>query len=228
MKIIATLFLFILLSTNLHAANFSTEQMKQGATQFVTALNLHEYQTRIKNGKVDPNLIQVIYSILENTPEVYIHRQRGATENQIFLAPDGHSEAVYGADGKLVKDGINDGTYNFFYYKEEPLLHYSFDTHPWIVWGMSRKDLTTVEERIYNYMGDLEIGIVTGIQNYDPKRKVDLDKPGQAAAVSVFLKAIEKGDIVEPLSNIKSKKVLNDTETIKIIKGFHKGFLAVY
>lgn len=102
----------------------------------------------------------LLFLILSKTNEYHIHNMNGAVGNQVFLHEDGAIELVYDANGNLVKDGINDGSYNYAHPVKDPIGHFEKDIHPWIKWGASQNDPTTVSERIYAYMGDLEGGIM--------------------------------------------------------------------
>jgi len=120
---------------------------------------LDPYIKRIQDRDIPSSQIFILYAILRNTHEVCIHQQNGAKDNNVYVSKDGHKEAVYGNDGKLVQDGVNDGSYNYFHPSYQPLRHFTADNSPWIMWGQSRTDNTTVNSRIYAYMGDLEGGI---------------------------------------------------------------------
>ena len=89
---------------------------------------------------------QILYTILKNTNEVAIHQMRGESENRVYQNNDGR-EAVYDKDGELVKNGYNDGTYNYAIGKDDPLLHFLLDRSPWLLWGMGPEDPTSIEER---------------------------------------------------------------------------------
>ncbi|NQU38509.1 MAG: hypothetical protein HQ523_00990, partial [Lentisphaerae bacterium] len=122
-------------------------------------LKLKPVMKKIKQGGTNLKHVAILQSILKHTSEVCIHQQNGASRNKVFVQKDGHLEAVFDANGVLVQDGINDGSYNYCHPAEGPLRHFSFDISPWIVWGQTRTDPTTVKSRIYAYMGDLEGGI---------------------------------------------------------------------
>ncbi|MDB4673646.1 hypothetical protein OAF27_02415 [Verrucomicrobiales bacterium] len=103
--------------------------------------------------------IEMVWRWLANTSELPIHQLRGKTGNKLYLHKDGHKEAVYDTDGNLVKDGINDGSYNFAHPVEEPLKHFNQDILPWILWGSSKTDPTSVNERIAAYSRALGVGL---------------------------------------------------------------------
>jgi hypothetical protein len=100
----------------------------------------------------------IIHLMLSQTGETYIHNMRGAIGNKVYVHENGQ-EAVFDANGEIVQDGINDGSYNFFHSEKNPFGHYVFDIERWIKLGTSANDPTSIDERIYAYMGDLEDGI---------------------------------------------------------------------
>jgi len=100
-----------------------------------------------------------IYRVLQFTPELNIHQQRGAVENTVYISKDGHKEAVYNKNGKLVTDAINKGSYNYCHPRKEPICHFFKDSLPWIILGNDQDDLTSVFERLNAYSKDLLIGI---------------------------------------------------------------------
>jgi hypothetical protein len=134
----------------------------------------------------------LIYNWLKHTPEIGVHRMRGATQNTVYIFPPGHREAVYDKDGKLVRDGMNEGSYNYYPY-DQPLNHFTYDTLPWLVWGASKKDPTSRNERIVAYVEDLGRGFGAARKANNPA--VDLSKlqPHETAVLAMFIGAIEDG-----------------------------------
>ncbi|MEP1231118.1 MAG: hypothetical protein ABJG88_10620 [Litorimonas sp.] len=114
----------------------------------------------------------MVFFVLSQTSEVRIHQMRGAKENTTYLHRDGHKEAVYDGAGKLVQDGMNDGSYNYAHPQKNPFEHYTKDIHPWIAYGTSPDDPTDIEERVYAYVLDLEMGIVSA-RKFWPEISVD-------------------------------------------------------
>jgi hypothetical protein len=100
----------------------------------------------------------IIHLMLSQTGENYIHNMRGAIGNKVYVHEDGR-EAVFDANGEPVQDGFNDASYNYEHREKNPFGHYVKDMEPWIKWGNTNHDPTTIDERIYAYMGDLEGGI---------------------------------------------------------------------
>lgn len=100
--------------------------------------------------------LAVINYILKHTYENSIHNMRVETKNTVYVSKDG-KEAVYDADGNLVTD-YNRGTYNYASY-EKPVDKFLLDFLPWILYGVSRDDPTSFEERLHYYCLDLNWGI---------------------------------------------------------------------
>ena len=185
---------------------------------------------RIRNGKIEPRKLTIIYLILKNTTEVHIHQQNGATGNQVFILKGGHKEAVYDARGALVKDGINNGSYNYFLPKQDALRHFTFDISPWILWGQSQADPTTVEGRIYAYMGDLEGGLVRALEQRDAVDALSARKwkeDGELQALAVFIKAIEAG-AAEELYDLFQKEAVSSQDFIRGLTRLNEGLNVVY
>ena len=188
---------------------------------------LDPYIERIKSGEVSSRQISILYAILQNTREVCIHQQNGAKDNTVYVGPDGHKEAVYGKDKKLVQDGVNDGSYNYFHPSEQPLRHFTADISPWIMWGQSRTDKTTVKSRIYAYMGDLEGGINRTLsQKKIPTIKAKED--AQLQALAVFIRAIEEGEAESLFELFESKKKVTDKQLIDVLTRLNRGLEKIY
>lgn len=99
----------------------------------------------------------IINFILKNTYENNIHKMRGEEDNQVFVKESGE-EAVFDKDGKLVTNDWNRGSFNYGNY-DKPIQKFELDIWPWLIWGNTREDPTTFEERFFYYMMDLDIGI---------------------------------------------------------------------
>ena len=96
--------------------------------------------------------LTAINFILKNTYENNIHKMRGEDSNQVYTKNTGE-EAVFDKEGKLVTNDWNKGSFNYGTYE------FKGDILPWLVWGNTRKDPTTFDERFYYYIMDLDIGI---------------------------------------------------------------------
>ncbi len=193
-----------------------------------SAQNITPDVTRVKDKKgITEKQIAIIYAILKNTHEVRIHQQNGARENVVYVSKDGHSEVVFGKDGKRVQDGINDGSYNYYHPSLQPLLHFTYDISPWIQWGTSRQDTTTITSRIQAYMGDLEGGILRALK----QQKIFRIKPsqkGQYVALAIFLQVIEQGKAEKLFQLFTPQKEITDEEFVDILQRIYQGFQKVY
>ena len=173
---------------------------------------------------------QVIYTILSFTNEKAIHQMRDETGNQVYLAGDGR-EGVYDANGDLLANGYNDGTYNYADWQEEPLLHFTMDISPWIELGISATDPTSVKERIYAYMGDLETGIIRA-QDRAPLEALSSDHRfldlGQSQAIAIFYKVIEAGQAQELYTLFEDEHTLTREELYSVLSKINTGFEIIY
>ena len=196
---------------------------------FIKPLKLKKHLRAIKDNEIAQEQIDQLSWILSHTYEVQMHRMRGASENKVFVHKDGHKEAVFDKDGNAVKDGINDASYNYYPANTQPLMHFTFDINPWIMWGNSPTDPTTVNERIYAYMGDLEGGIKRA--HAMRKKRPTIAQPltdGQMTAIAIFSKAITHGQ-AEDIYNITSQdQPISDQALIDILKQIDIGFQKTY
>jgi len=177
-------------------------------------------------GEPTAEQISLIRHWLAHTSEASIHQMRGATGNQVFRHTDGHREAVYDKDGKLVQDGINDGSYNYAHPVEEPLKHFNRDILPWILWGNSRTDPTTVEERLDAYSRSLGGGLIAA-QNA-PRKSFRNSKIEQSEieVIEFFLRVIDEGEIPE-VFNILKYSAYKPAKPYEIGRGLTKGLNSV-
>jgi TPR repeat protein len=110
----------------------------------------------------------ILHRILANTPETSQHNMNGVSGNVVYVDEEGHKEAVYDVNGLLVEDLANQGSYNYFSRRTQPLRHFVADTLPWIVWGNAEDDPTTVKERISAFLEDFRYGVsVEFSSNFD-------------------------------------------------------------
>ena len=136
-----------------------------------------------------------IAAALANAREVAAHRLRGADGNSVYLHPDGHREAVYDAAGELVRDGINDESYNYFHPSGDSLRHFTFDALPWLAFGNSPDDPTTPGERAGAFAADLAAGVDRAGRGADPPARPDLGVDGAGEAVAVLAAAADRGGV---------------------------------
>ena len=215
----------------------SPEQLKERLElQRINAMSSSiQYKLMPQLAKLQSNTIprthqQILYTILANTNEVAIHQMRGESENRVYLNSDGR-EAVYDKNGDLVENGYNDGSYNYALGKDEPLLHFILDISPWILWGMSETDPTSIDERIYAYMADLEGGInrANAMLPLEPLPQ-DHTWPeiSQIQALAIFVKAIELGEAEELFTLFEVGHEITDEEIVRVLTKLNTGFDQVY
>ena len=202
--------------------------MAQTENQF----KLQKTIQRIEKGEIASYKLQIIWLILQNTPEYYIHNLNGMIGNQVYIHEDGHSEAVFDKNGKPVKDGINDASYNYFDRRKDPLKHFSFDTHPWIMWGNSKKDTTSKKERIFGYVSDLEAGLRKALDSKDHLKNIqkdNWDRNGQLQALSIFI-LVQEATKTTSLFSLFEKDIssITDQDIFDVLKNLEIGFNKVY
>lgn len=171
----------------------------------------------------------IIHLILSQTSELNIHRMRGATENRVYVHKDGHKEAVYDANGKLVQDGINDGSYNYEHPENNPFGHYIKDIEPWLRWGASPNDPTTIPERTYAYMGDLEGGIRDAREMWPEISTENYTKALQQSDFpKTWVKILKQPGTHDLFSLVKGDLEYTDDNVIKTMKALNAAFDDVY
>lgn len=107
--------------------------------------------------------LSIIWFVLSSTGESNIHRMRGEKDNTVYIRKSdenkGYQEAVYNGAGALVTNSYNQGSFNYYHYKEKPIKHFLYDSLPWLEWGNAKDDPTSFKERLYHYSLDLNLGI---------------------------------------------------------------------
>jgi hypothetical protein len=207
-------------------AQLSESDQTQFVTDLHSSLGLSDMVKRLRDGKIDDNKIRVIAAILRNTNEVEIHRMREGGKNVVYLSPDGHQEAVYDGNGKLVIDGINDGSYNYFHPQKDALRHFSFDIAPWLLYGQSPNDPTTRAERVHAYSADVFEGVMRALAAPRTEGKLDnvsLEDSGCAEAVAIFLLAIERENADEMIRVVSLQEKKTDQELVPLVRKFEAG-----
>lgn len=170
-----------------------------------------------------------IYLILKHTNEGYIHSMRGQ-DNTVYLSSDGHNEAVFDNNGELLEDGMNEASYNFAHPVKEPLMHFLNDINPWIVWGASERDPTSIQERTYAYMGDLEGGFRRAFaqkNDMDAFRPIDFDET-QKSVLKFWAVIIDKGAAEAMFALFDANGLPSDADLIGLMQALNNGFNAVY
>ena len=168
--------------------------------------------------------VEMVWRWLGSTSELPIHQLRGKTGNKLYLHKDGHKEAVFDAEGKLVKDGMNNGSYNYAHPVKEPLKHFNQDILPWILMGSSRADPTSVKERLEAYSRALGVGL--SVAQGNPKEEVRKLSESELNAVRFFLEVAKAGK-VEVVFEILGDPKFQAQEPKKIGEGLTEGLLKV-
>ena len=101
--------------------------------------------------------ISIINYILKFVYENNIHKMRNENDNVVYTKETGE-EAVFNKNGNLVTNDWNQGSFNYGKY-EQPINKFLLDIWPWLVWGNTKNDPTTFDERFYYYCMDLDHGI---------------------------------------------------------------------
>ena len=101
--------------------------------------------------------ISIINYILKFAYENNIHKMRNENDNVVYTKETGE-EAVFNKNGDLVTNDWNRGSFNYGKY-EQPINKFLLDIWPWLVWGNTKNDPTTFDERFYYYCMDLDPGI---------------------------------------------------------------------
>ena len=101
--------------------------------------------------------ISIINYILKFVYENNIHKMRNENDNVVYTKKTGE-EAVFNKNGDLVTNDWNRGSFNYGKY-EQPINKFLLDIWPWLVWGNTKNDPTTFDERFYYYCIDLNPGI---------------------------------------------------------------------
>lgn len=150
---------------------------------------------QVRGGKLHRDRLAVLFLVLQNTRELHVHQQRGASKNQVFVHSSG-KELVKDEHGKEVTD-FNKGTYNYANPKSQPLSHFTYDMLPWMALGSSRTDPTSREERIEAFSKDLMLGVRDAQRQRHRLPKLPVDKwkhPSQSQALAVMAQVFSKGN----------------------------------
>ena len=73
----------------------------------------------------------------------------GGTRNVKYIPSKDGREQIFTHDGKVDNSPENIGTYNFFNPQESLALHGAFDFVPWVRFGNTPDDTTTIPQRIW-------------------------------------------------------------------------------
>jgi len=168
----------------------------------------------------------LIIDILSNTPELNIHQMNGQTENKVYVNEDGR-EAVFDADGNLVTDPTNKGSYNYYDAIKEPLAHFAKDTDPWLKWGNARNDPSAPDQRLKAYLKDLKIGIITAYESRSVevgKTTVTYNSKTERAVALKFLEIIRKSGDQSLFDMYKNPATISDVKIDQFLSNIEPFF----
>ena len=74
-------------------------------------------------------------------------------DNKKYVSKDGLYEAIYDANGNLVTSAEDVGTYNFISPNDNAIGHFMVDVIPWIIYGNSEEDTTSIIQRVFAFVG---------------------------------------------------------------------------
>jgi hypothetical protein len=90
--------------------------------------------------------------LLPDSQSIYHRFGQGNENNQKFVSPDGHYEAVYRPDGTPVTDQTNGGTYNYQFDPydgwSENIGHFFLDILPYWFFGNGAGDASSFGQRV--------------------------------------------------------------------------------
>ena len=156
-----------------------------------------------------------VYVLLANTYEVNIHQMNGESGNRVFTHKDGHSEAVYDANGDLVTDCANMGSYNYHPMQKEPLLHFANDSWPWLAWGNCREEPTNSDQRIEAYLKDLKSSAELLFSHADELQTpsvIELREKDRWQTVALFFKIMDSEPGADLSQLARKDKATRDAE----------------
>ncbi len=188
--------------------------------------NIKKAPTHSKSAAKDQWKEALIIGILSNTPEINIHQMNGATKNKVYVFEDGR-EAVYDAQGKLVTDPTNKGSYNYYNRVKEPLAHFAKDSDPWLKWGNARNDPSTPDQRLTAYLKDLKTGIITTYENRTVevgKTTVSYNSKTERAVAMKFLEIIRKSGDQSLFDMYKNPTTATDAKIDQFIRNIKPVF----
>ena len=156
MKKIILITLMLLLISNIFAE-------KAIISVFKDSKNTIDLKKYLEDGLKELNIditkenISIINYILKFVYENNIHKMRNENDNVVYTKETGE-EAVFNKNGNLVTNDWNQGSFNYGKYGQ-PINKFLLDIWPWLVWGNTKNDPTTFDERFYYYCMDLDHGI---------------------------------------------------------------------
>ena len=221
--------LFLLMQSVAHADTSTPADMARSAiTMYVDVVRSKFSLASIDDAALtDPDTrakLAFTVAALAKTQELHIHQMRGATKNRVYVSPDGHSEAVFDEQGKMVTDCANMASYNYFLYDREPLEHFLFDMLIWIEQGNCPLDPTSRNERVDAYLQDFRSGAIQVFNGRPASLPADFkfSGKGQAEAAAFFLAALRNTPAQEISFLYTSPATIADFE--RFFKQFSRGF----
>ena len=117
------------------------------------AKKLHYSRNELNNmPQTEGNAVKAGYVKVAESDDKFHQNNQNSGRNRKYISSDGHSEAVYYSNGKLNDTPEDQGTYNVFSANgnvfERYLGHGIFDVLPYMLWGNSPEDDTTIVDRI--------------------------------------------------------------------------------
>lgn len=95
-----------------------------------------------------------------NTSSVCHQFTSKAKTNRKFVSPDGKLEAIFNSAGKIVTSPEDRGSFNLASPINDPLGHFVKDVMPWIAYGNSPDDSTSVAQRLKAFSVDGGISVI--------------------------------------------------------------------
>ena len=213
-------------------SNASAQLSQQSQRKFVSMLpkEVSSKADQLRTDTTSRDTVSRIALLLSNTHETQVHRMQGQDENRTFLHKDGKKEAVYDKNGDLVKDGINDGSYNYFHPQKDSFRHLTFDMAPWIKLGASRTDPTSIKERVHAYSADIFAAVSRIRKNHIPtgEKQIPLKNIGEAEAAAIILVAVEKGKAHDLLTALDSTNEFSEEQLLETVRAFEQGMLSLF
>ena len=80
------------------------------------------------------------------------HQFSSKDNNNVKYVSDDGREIVYDEQGVVITDPRDIGTYNFCTHEENSVFHGMLDVLPWLVWGNSEEDTTSIIDRLFVFL----------------------------------------------------------------------------
>ena len=174
---------------------------------FSEDLKLEKYKKKSLRDREIKAFSAFIFTVLANTQELRIHQMNGEIHNEVYIRDEGH-EAVFIFDidehgekidgtGRLVKDCLNMGSFNYYHPYKTPLGHFAADILPWLIWGNCAEDPSSLNQRIEAYMLDFREGYARALslnEGYYLPHKFKFKRTGQSETIAFFAKALKQSE----------------------------------